>query len=440
MASEPHSAPHSEPGAGPDSVEMPKPTAAPLVLSVGVALLASGIAFGAGFLIVGAVVTVAGLWLWISHLLPGQGHMHEELVEPGQRARPVTSMVGGVVRLREGMPGYRLRKPEDVHPISAGIKGGIVGGAVMPIPALVWSLASGHGLWYPLNLLTGMVLPGVGRMSDAELQEPNVTLILVGLVIHVIASVVLGLIYGVLMPTLPSIHRPLVWGALLMPLLWTGTSFALMETVSPLLNQGVSWPWFIFSQFLFGAVVAIVVMSARGLRPPVAGLLGGILGGLVMPLPAILWALINGHTIWYPGNLLAGMILPEPGQAPKEALEQLHSQWLLATLSVHLVMSAVFGVAYGLLLPKLPSMPDPAVWGGVVLPMLWTGTSYGLMGVINPVLQQRVNWPWFIVSQFVFGIAAAVVVHRSEMIHIPPKGRGPDRIGDFVTGADGGHP
>ena len=29
--------------------------------------------------------------------------------------------------------------------------------------------------------------------------------------------------------------------------------------------------------------------------------------------------------------------------------------------------------------------------------------SFRLMGVVNPLLQQRVDWPWFIVSQFVFG-------------------------------------
>jgi hypothetical protein len=53
--------------------------------------------------------------------------------------------------------------------------------------------------------------------------------------------------------------------------------------------------------------------------------------------------------------------------------------------------------------------------------------SFGLMGVVNPLLQQRVDWPWFIVSQFVFGITAAIVVIRSEIVHIPPAGRGPDR-------------
>jgi hypothetical protein len=58
-----------------------------------------------------------------------------------------------------------------------------------------------------------------------------------------------------------------------------------------------------------------------------------------------------------------------------------------------------------------------------VLPLVWTAFSYGLMGIANPVLQQRVDWPWFVVSQFVFGVAAAFVVARSELIHIPPAGR-----------------
>jgi hypothetical protein len=53
--------------------------------------------------------------------------------------------------------------------------------------------------------------------------------------------------------------------------------------------------------------------------------------------------------------------------------------------------------------------------------------SYGLMGVVNPALQQRVEWPWFIASQFVFGVVAAIFVVRSEQVHLPPAGRGPDR-------------
>jgi hypothetical protein len=103
-------------------------------------------------------------------------------------------------------------------------------------------------------------------------------------------------------------------------------------------------------------------------------------------------------------------------------------------LAIHAALSAGFGLLYGLLLPRLRPLPGPLAWGGLLMPLLWTAVSYGLMGVVNPVLQEKVQWPWFIVSQFVFGLTAAVVVARSEQVHIPPAGRGPDRVSDFVAG------
>jgi hypothetical protein len=421
MASDPQLTPEK---AGPDVVEMPKPTVAPLVLASGLTLLAAGVPLGLGFLVVGAVVVVAGLGIWIVQLLPGRGHFHEELTEPARRAQPVTGAPGGVERMQEGLPGYRLRLPQDVHPISAGIKGGIVGGAVMPVPALLWGLLSGHGPWYPVNLLAGMVLPGVDTMNVPELEQLHASLLLVGLVIHVVMSVVLGLLYGVLLPTLPSVPRPIAWGGLLAPLLWGGISYAAMGVVNPVLQRGVSWPWFIASQFVFGIVAAAVIMRSERLRPAWAGLLGGLVGGLLMVIPALFWSLLNGHGLWYPVNLLAGMVLPEVGKHDPVELEGFHTIWFVAALAVHAVLSASFGVLLALVQTKLPTIPGPVAWGGMVMPLLWTGTSYALMGVVNPVLQERVDWAWFVVSQFVFGVVAAVVVMRSEMIHIPPAGQG----------------
>ena len=78
MASEPHAVPESPHGH--DRVEMPRPTIAPLVVSLGMALLATGIAFGLSFLIAGVVLLACGLGLWSGQLLPGRGHV---LVDPG---------------------------------------------------------------------------------------------------------------------------------------------------------------------------------------------------------------------------------------------------------------------------------------------------------------------------------------------------------------------
>jgi hypothetical protein len=401
-------------------------------------LLAAGVAFGLLFFVIGAVLLVAALSIWIGQLLPGRGHVHELLAEPARRPQPVTPAPGRVERLRPGMAGFRLRLPEDVHPISAGLKGGLVGGAVMPLPALLWGLLSGHGVWYPINLLAGMVLPGVGRMTVPELEELHASLLLVGLVIHVVLSVVMGLIYGVLLPTLPEVPRPIAWGGLLMPILWTGASYVAMQVVNPALPGKVSWPWFLLSQFVYGITMPAVVLGAKRLPPVLAGAAGGLVGGAVMALPAALWAAASGRGFWYPVNLLAGMLLPGPGDLEGAELGRFHADWFLAAAAAHAVLSIAFGVLFALVTPRLPHMPGPVAWGGLVLPLVWTGIAYGLMGVVNPVLQERVDWAWFIASQFVFGVTAAVVVLRSEMVHIPPAGRGPDRVADFVAGEGSG--
>ena len=152
-----------------------------------------------------------------------------------------------------------------------------------------------------------------------------------------------------------------------------------------------------------------------------AGVAGGLVGGAAMAVPAVLWAAASGRGFWYPINLLAGMILPDAGNLD---LARFHADWFLMACAVHAVLSSAFGVLFALVASQLPHMPAPVAWGGLVLPLLWTGISYGLMGVVNPVLQERVDWAWFIVSQFVFGVVAAGVVLRSEMVHIPPAGRG----------------
>ncbi|HEX4142004.1 MAG TPA: hypothetical protein VHY91_00505 [Pirellulales bacterium] len=413
---------------------MPRPTAAPIVLSTGLTLAAAGLATNLSLSVVGLVLFVIGIAMWLAALLPGRGLMPLPLVEPAWQPTPIVPRPGTVETMAAGRAGYRLRMPEQVHPLSAGIKGGIVGGIVMPLPALTYGVLSGHGLWYPVNLLAGMVLPGVGTMSVEALQEFQMPLLLVAAVIHVVMSLTLGLIYGVLLPTLPDIPKPVAWSGLLMPLVWTAASYKLMGVVNPVLRGGVDWFWFIVSQFIFGIVLAVFMMRSRRLPLPLAGLLGGWVGGALMAVPAVLWSVSNGHGIWYPVNLLAAMALENVRDRSPEELRQFHADWFASAVAVHAVMSGAFGIGYGMVLTWLPRMPGPLAWGGLVMPLLWTGMSFGLMGVVNPVLQERVDWPWFIVSQFIFGLVAAVVVVRSEMVHIPPAGAGPDNLSTFVEG------
>ncbi len=418
MSSEPHT---SE---GPEPIEAPRPTIAPFVLVAGLSLAAAGLAFDTVFfLAAGAAVFVAGLVGWIGQLLPGRGHILVEAVAP--LPGPVTPAPGTVEQLAAGRPGYRAQLPVRMHPISSGVWGGVVGGLVMPIPALAYGLLSAHhNIWYPVNLLAGMVLPGV----DAQHMDLNgfyPSLFIVAIVIHVVMSLAIGLMLGVLLPTLPPVPKSLAWGGLLMPLLWMAVSFVLMGSVNPVLERHVDWPWFILSQFVFGVGAAAVIAGASKFGPVLSGLLGGAGGGVLMAVPALLWSLCTGRGVWYPVNLLAGLVVP--GMPSGEAeLRQFHAEWFVPALLIHAGLSAAFGLAYAFALPRLRPIPSQFVWGALLLPLLWTGASYALMGVVNPTLRAGVEWPWFIVSQFIFGLAAATVVFRSETIEIPPAGTGPE--------------
>jgi uncharacterized membrane protein YagU involved in acid resistance len=406
-----------------EDIEMPQPTAAPMILAAGIVLLGAGVILGWAMSVVGAVVFAAGLAAWVGHLLPGRGHFHEQRVAVEERPQPIAATPGAVEQLATGLPGYRMRLPLHVHPISAGVKGGLLGGLLMPLPALLWGLVSGNSIWYPINLLAGMAAPGV---ETADLKQFSLPFLLVGGFIHLVMSVVIGLIYGVLLPTLPELPRSLSWAGLLMPLLWTAASFILMGFVNPALQHHVSWPWFIVSQFVYGVVMAAVVTGVENLRPVPAGILGGAVGGLLMAVPAVLWSAMTDQGIWLPVNLLAGMVVHGMDTLPVEQLREFNGQWLAIATIIHAALSIGFGVAFSLLRSKLPAIPGPIASGGLLMPLLWTGASYSLMGVVNPLLQQDVDWPWFIASQFLFGIVVALVVARSETIAIPPKGMGPD--------------
>ncbi len=257
---------------GPTNVEMPQATAWPIVLALGLALLGAGVATHLALSVVGAALFVLGLGGWISLLLPGRGHMHEPLVTPALRPRPITGKPGTVDQLVPGLPGYRFRLPESVHPISAGVKGGILGGLVMPIPALAYGLISGHGLWFPVNLLAGIIVPGISGETEAQLEQFQLGALILAIVIHATLSITFGLLFGVVSPTLPPLPGgPVIAGGVLMPLLWTGLCYGFMGVINPLLQKHVNWPWFIASQVVFGLVMSFVVIQTEKLPVPPAG-------------------------------------------------------------------------------------------------------------------------------------------------------------------------
>ena len=253
---------------------MPRATAWPIVLALGITLLGAGLVTSLALSVVGAVLFVFGLGGWIGQLLPGRGHRHEPMVEPALRPRPVTGTAGhgrpapprrgglSVPASREGPPDLRRRqgrdrgRPGDAHP-GAGLRR-----AQRP-----WPLVPRSTCWRGWSCRGSAARPWLSSNNS-----PWRSLIL-AIFIHATLSVTFGLLFGVVSPTLPPIPGgPVIAGGVLMPLLWTGLCYGFMGIVNPLLQEHVNWPWFIASQVVYGLAMSIVVINSEKVpAPPVGG-------------------------------------------------------------------------------------------------------------------------------------------------------------------------
>lgn len=148
--------------------------------------------------------------------------------------------------------------------------------------------------------------------------------------------------------------------------------------------------------------------------PISAGVKGGLAGGVAMALLAMLYGVISHHSIWYPINLIAGSLYAAPAIPSMDELVKFHAGWLLFAFAMHLTMCLLVGLLYGAMLPMLPTRP--IVLGGVIGPLLWTGLIYHVLGFVNPLLDQKIDWMWFTASQIAFGVVAGLVVVRHNKV------------------------
>jgi hypothetical protein len=147
--------------------------------------------------------------------------------------------------------------------------------------------------------------------------------------------------------------------------------------------------------------------------PVSAGIKGGLAGSVAMAILAMGYGVASKHGIWYPINLLAAGFFP--ARVTTAQIAAFHWDALLIAVTVHLVTSTIVGLLYGAMIPMFPRRP--IVLGGFVAPILWSGLLHSTLGIINPVLDQRIDWPWFVVSQVGFGIVAGIVVSHQERVH-----------------------
>jgi hypothetical protein len=237
----------------PSTVQLPAPTVWPIVLAFGLTLIFAGLVTSMLVSILGLVLAFTGAVGWFRDILPHEAHETVEVsarVEPVVTTRPEVARVGWITHEL-----HRAWLPLEIYPVSAGIKGGLAGSVAMAILAMIYGIASKHGIWYPINLLAAGFFPA--RNTTAQIAAFYWDSFVIAVAVHLVTSLIVGLLYGAMLPMFP--RRPILLGGLVAPLLWSGLLHSILGIINPVLNQRIDWFWFVLSQVGFGLVAGVVV-------------------------------------------------------------------------------------------------------------------------------------------------------------------------------------
>jgi hypothetical protein len=247
---------------GHEGVLLPVPTAWPVVLALGVSLLITGMVTHWVISVLGAVLMVRSMVGWFFEVLPHEHHV----------SVPVQAEVIAISTLRTTRAQlpidakHRKLLPIEAFSIGAGIKGGIAGGIAMVVPATIFSLLRFHSIWYAVNLLAAGGFVSWAGESNEFLAQFHLLGLLAALGIHALTSVLVGLLYGAMLPMFP--RKPILTAGFVAPFLWTGIIYTALGVISPILNARIDWLWFVLSQIAFGLVCGFVVNLQVKVRTP----------------------------------------------------------------------------------------------------------------------------------------------------------------------------
>jgi len=237
------------------TIDVPAPTAWPLIAAFGITLAWAGLVTNVLVTVVGVIFTLWGAVGWFRDVLPIQRH-ESVRVDPDPLIAPSSR---GIAYAQVGAGPHRASLPVAIYPYSAGILGGIAGGLAMAVLACLYGLIFHGSIWYPINLLAAGTMASLATATPEELARFHGPALAVATIVHAVMSLLVGLLYAVLLPMVP--RRPIAFGGIVVPLLWTGLIWASLRIVNPILNARIDWPWFVASQLAFGIAAGLVVST-----------------------------------------------------------------------------------------------------------------------------------------------------------------------------------
>jgi hypothetical protein len=243
------------------TVILPAPTAWPIVLAFGLTLLLAGMVTTASVSILGSILAVAAFVGWFRDVLP---HEQEETVPVKIESHAIFTSRHTVERLAVAPELARAALPLETYPVSAGIKGGLAGSVAMAVLACLYGILKQGSIWYPINLLAATLYTQSIFFGTASLKAFHLNSFLLAVGIHLLTSVLVGLLYGAMLPMFP--RRPILLGGIIAPILWSGLLYSILGILNPLLEKKIDWWWFVASQFAFGIVAGLVVARQTRIR------------------------------------------------------------------------------------------------------------------------------------------------------------------------------
>jgi hypothetical protein len=250
---------HSQPTG---TVQLPAPTAWPMVLALGISLMLAGMVTHWVISLLGLVMAIPAIVGWFLEVLPQEHHVyvdvHADVLEIKSTRETLAYMP-----LDER---HRKLLPLETFSVMSGVKGGIAGGLAMIVPAALYGIIRYHSVWYAANLLAAGGFVSWAGESNAFLAQFHLRGLLAASAIHGLTSVLIGLLYGAMLPMFP--RKPILTAGFIAPFLWTGILYSALGIISPILNQRIDWLWFIVSQIAFGLVAGFVVNLHVKVRTP----------------------------------------------------------------------------------------------------------------------------------------------------------------------------
>src|ERR1700733_6840646 len=195
------------PEAPQSTIHLPAPTAWPIVLAFSITLLLAGLVTSSSVSTLGGILFVAASIGWFRDVFPQE---QEETIRVKVEAAVVSTARREVARLPVAPELPRALLPLETYPVSAGIKGGLAGSVAMAALACLYGVLKQRSIWYPINLLAATIYGQSLQLTPTTLNAFHLGSFVVASFIHLFTSLLVGLLYGAMLPMFP--RRPILLG------------------------------------------------------------------------------------------------------------------------------------------------------------------------------------------------------------------------------------